>query len=536
MNCNSRVILITIAYLSIFLLIGCSTSGEQNDGEVEKSNSQTNSLVLAVGGEPDEGFDPTIGWGRYGSPLFQSTLLSRDRNMEIQMDLAASYHVSEDGKTWIVELRKDARFSDGESVTAQDVVFTFNQAANSASVVDLSHLQNVKAIDDFKVAFTLKEPRSTFVYSLLTIGIVPEHLYDTDYYEEPVGSGPYQMKEWRKGQQLIVEANPHYYGKKPEFERATFLFLEEDAALAAARAGEVDVVSVPPSFAGQDIAGMELVTLESVDNLGIMFPVVPEGKKTEKGVPIGHDVTADRAIRQAINIAIDRKDLVEGVLNGYGTPAYTVADHLPWWNEETEVQDGDIERAKDIMRSAGWRQGEEVFEKDGLEAKFTLYYPTEDQVRQSLAMAFAELISPLGIEVDTEGKSWNELERLMHSHPVLMGWGSHTPIEIYNLFSTSTQGEGYYNANYYSNPVVDDYMNKALRAATENEAIPYWQKAQWDGHTGFSAKGDAPWAWLVNVDHTYFVKEDLVIGDQKIQPHGHGWPITDFITEWHWED
>lgn len=74
-------------------------------------------LLLAVGGEPEHGFDPTTGWGRYGSPLFQSTLLKRDHAMNITNDLATSYEVSGDGRVWTVSLRKDVKFSDGKPLS-----------------------------------------------------------------------------------------------------------------------------------------------------------------------------------------------------------------------------------------------------------------------------------------------------------------------------------------------------------------------------------------------------------------------------------
>ena len=79
---------------------------------------------------------------------------------------------------------------------------------------------------------------------------------------------------------------------------------------------------------------MRLLAVDSVDNRGILFPMVPSGQKTEDGHPIGNDVTADIAIRKVINVAIDREALVDGVLKGFGTPAYTVADNLPWWNRK----------------------------------------------------------------------------------------------------------------------------------------------------------------------------------------------------------
>ncbi|HLR63755.1 MAG TPA: ABC transporter substrate-binding protein [Lentibacillus sp.] len=518
----------------IGLLSACTEEGTSGQ---EKTGQKKDSLVLAIGGEPEDGFDPTTGWGRYGSPLFQSTLLKYDQDFNIKHDLAENYEVSEDGLTWTVEVRSDAKFSDGEPLTAKDVVFTYETAKNSGSVIDLSNLESVKATGEYTVQFTLKEPQSTFIDLLVSTGIVPEHAYDENYNENPIGSGPFQLEQWDKGQQVIVTANPYYYGEKPDFKKLTFLFLSEDAAFAAAKAGEVDIASVPPSFAEEDIQGMDLVELESVDNRGIMFPFVPEGDKTGEGFPIGNDVTADKTIRKAINIAVDRQALVDGVLQGFGTPAYSVADKLPWWNPDTVFEDGRMEEAKNMLKDAGWRVKDNgVREKDGLTAEFTLLYPAGDQIRQSLSIAFADMMEPLGIKVETKGKSWNELDRLMYSHPVMMGWGSYNPLEMYNLYSSETRGIGYYNVNYYSNPVVDKYMNQALRATSQEEANSYWQKAQWDGETGFSAKGDAPWAWLVNLGHLYFINEDLEIGDQKIQPHGHGWPITDSIQQWRWKE
>ncbi|MDY0409865.1 ABC transporter substrate-binding protein [Virgibacillus soli] len=228
-------------------------------------------LVLAIDGEPDDGFDPTTGWGQYGSPLFQSTLLTRDEDLNIKNDLATNYEVSEDGLSWTVEIRDDVKFSDGQPLTAEDVVFTFEKAKTSGSVLDLNNLSKVDEVDPHTIQFTLQQPEITFIYQLTSIGIVPKHHYSDMYQEDPIGSGPYKLVQWDKGQQLIVEENPHYYGKKPYFKQLTFLFLSEDAAFAAAKAGEVDVVSVPPTFAKEEMAGMKVINVESVDNRGLPF-------------------------------------------------------------------------------------------------------------------------------------------------------------------------------------------------------------------------------------------------------------------------
>ncbi len=529
---------IALSMLLVAVLLASSSAGCGKKGATSTGAEKRDELVVSLGGEREEGYDPTTGWGRYGSPLFQSTLLTRNDDLEIVNDLATSYEVSADGLTYKVKIRDDVKFSDGQPLTADDVVYTFETAAKSGSVVDLTILDKVQKEDDGTVTFKLKEPMSTFVNILATMGIVPKHAHGDDYAYNPIGSGPYKLVQWDRGQQMIVEANPLYYGKKPYFKRITFVFLEEDAAFAAAQAGEVDMASVPHTLATNSIAGMRLINVKSVDNRGICLPCVPAGSSDEQGNPVGNDVTSDVSIRKAINLAVDRKALVDGVLKGYGTPAYTVCDGLPWWNPETVIKDADLESAKKILEEGGWKDddGDGMVEKGQLKASFTLVYPSTDQTRQSLAMAAADMVRKAGIEMKVEGKSWDDIERLMHSNAVLFGWGSHSPLEMYNIYHGKYRGNEFYNANYYQNTRVDAYMDEAMAAKSEEEAMECWKKAQWDGETGLSARGDAPWAWLVNLDHCYFVNEQLDTGKNRIEPHGHGWPITANILDWRWKD
>ncbi|MFE6168122.1 ABC transporter substrate-binding protein [Viridibacillus arvi] len=531
-------VLALVVFMSSFMLVGCNLfKSNPSDGESKEVHGEKkDELVLAFDSEPEAGFDPTTGWGRYGSPLFQSTLLKRDDKLKIVNDLAKSYKVSEDGKVWTVKMREDVKFSDGEPLTAADVVFTFETAINNGSVVDLNGMSKVEAVDDYTVKFTLKEPQSTFVNSLVATGIVPKHAYGKDYAENPIGSGPFQLVQWDKGQQVIVKVNPEYYDKKPNFKQITFLFLNEDAAFAAAQAGTVDLAYIPAAFSKQKVKGMRLETIQTVDNRGIVFPFVKSGEENEAGLPIGNDVTADPAIRHAINIGVDRQALVDGVLEGHGTPAYTSVDGLPWWNSETVIKDADMDSAKKLLSDAGWKDtdGDGILEKGSLKAEFTLYYLANDAIRQSLAISVADMMKPLGINIKLEGGSWDMIAKKMYSNPVLMGWGSHDPHEMYNIYSSESAGIEYYNTGYYQNKTVDEYFEKALSSKSEKEAIEFWKKAQWDGTTGLSAKGDAPWAWLVNINHLYLVKDGLDIGDQRIHVHGHGWPATDNIVDWKW--
>ena len=112
---------------------------------------------------------------------------------------------------------------------------------------------------------------------------MPEHAHGKDYARNPIGSGPYKMVQWDEGQQLIVEANPDYYGKAPGIQRLVFLFVEEDGAFAAAKAGQAQIAAVPQSLAVQTIKGMNLRDVISVDNRGLTFPYLPANSKKNAG-------------------------------------------------------------------------------------------------------------------------------------------------------------------------------------------------------------------------------------------------------------
>lgn len=496
-------------------------------------------LMLAIKGEPEEGYDPILGWGLYGNPLFQSTLLKRDEELRIVPSLATRYSQSEDGMKWLVTIREDAIFSDGTPLTAKDVAFTFNKAKDAGGKVDLAHLREVEVTGKYTVTFHMAQRDTTFTNRLITLGIVPLHAYGEGYGRKPIGSGPYQLTEWTEGQQMVAEVNPYYFGKKPFFKKIVFLFTDEDTSFAAAKAGKVHMVVVPQSLAHQQLPDMVLKAVKSVDNRGLMFPAIPDtGEKTVEGYPIGNSVTADPAIRKAANLAIDRQALVEGVLEGYGRPAYGVCDGLPWDNPANVIADNDIAKAITILEQAGWQDsdGDNIREKNGLKAEFTIVYPASRSIRQYLALASADMLKKIGIKARVEGRSnFAEIRKIMHRDVIVFGWGSHDPIELYHLYNSKYAGVGYNNTGFYANKEVDANLERALTAGSFDESLQFWKAAQWNGKTGVNARGDAAWAWLVNLDHTYFVHKKLDIGTAQVEPHGHGWPITANIEKWKWQ-
>ncbi|WP_406657182.1 ABC transporter substrate-binding protein [Methanolobus sp. ZRKC2] len=526
--------------LAGMLLIGVVAISGCTDSTTEAASAEgigTDELIAAVGthgGEPESGFDPVTGWGYNHEPLIQSTLFKKNGNAALINDLATDYSVSEDGSTWTVTIRDDVRFHDGVPLTTEDIAFTFNTAANAGGSVDLSMLEKATAIDNATVEFKLNDNQATFINKLAVIGIVPEHAYDENYGQNPVGSGPYEFVQWDKGQQVILEANSDYYGDEPYFKKLTIVFMEADTAFAAAKSGQIDIAEIPSSYADQEVDGMKIIALDSIDARGISFPVQPNtGEKSEDGYPIGNDVTSDVAIRKALNIGIDRQTLVDGALNGQGEEEFTGVDKLPWGNKEAIIEDGNIEEAKKILSDAGWEDtdGDGIVEKDGIIAEFTLLYAASAQERQALAVAVSEEAKELGINIIPEGASWDKIDTLALSKPVVFGYGSLDPTDLYlKYYSESYDPSSYNNIIKYNNPVVDAYLRTAITSSDQNTANENWQLAAWDGETGFSSQGDATWMWMATIDYLYIMDEDLDIGTPKIQPHGAD--IFGNILEW----
>ena len=525
-------------------LAGCSnTSSSDSDNKTKSAVEQrkeNNELVVAVGAEPEAGFDAITGGHGSITKVFFSTLMKRDKELGWENDLATNYKVSDDKLTWTVTIRNDARFTDGEKLTAEDVAFTYETTKKSSTEVDLTMIKEVKAIDDKTVQFTLTRPMSTFVEKLGVCGIVPKHAYDDNFKDNPIGSGPYKFVQWDKGQQVIAQVNEDYYGDKPSIDKLTMVFLDTDAAYAAVKSGDVDMASINGDLAKEEVKGTKILDIPSIETYGVEFPMVKNtGEKTDSGYEIGNDVTSDEAIRKALNTAVDRQGMVDGVLNGYGTVSTTGLEKMPWLNKDTVLDESEynnMDEAKKILSDGGWKDSDNdgILEKDNTKASFKLLY-TSGNYRQELGLEFQKMAKELGIEITLEERTWDTILEDIHKEAVLFGFGSGDRSELYNLYYSKAANTAveWDNAGFYSNKKVDENIDKALNCESEDDALKYWQKVQLDGDSGASAKGDAPYCWLVNANHVYIVSENFDIGSPVVQPHGGR--IFDNVTQWSWK-
>lgn len=536
----TRRSILSASMLAAASLAGCA-SGSASVGSAHAGSGSKRQAVVAMNAtsEPAAGFDPLVSWGcgeHVHEPLIQSTLVTTEDDLTITGDLATDFLCSSDGLVWTFTIRDDVTFSNGEPLRASDVAFTINGVIESpASEADLSMVERAVAVSETVVELHLTKPNNTLLYTLAVLGIVPEDAYDEGYGRNPIGSGRYLLERWDQGQQVIFEANPDYYGEAPAMERVVVVFMDEDAALAAVQKGDVDIAYTYATHADRSFDGYELTAFKTVDSRGISLPCIPAGAtrvvEGDIAYDAGNDVTCDVAVRRAINLALDREGLIDNVLNGYGSPAYSVGDGMPWSSPDMHV-DRDVEKAGELLDESGWKPGDDgVRERDGVRAAFDLWYSSDDSVRQATAHEVANQLAELGIEVTPRGGSWDEIYPHQFEQPVLWGWGSNSPVEVYELnYST-----GWGNYSCRESEVTDAYLDAALAQADVEASYDFWKKAMWDGTEGVAPRGDATWAWLANVDHLYFKREGLDAPQGKAQPHGHGWSLLNNVGSWSWK-
>ncbi|MDR2982756.1 MAG: ABC transporter substrate-binding protein [Puniceicoccales bacterium] len=502
-----------------------------------QASSAKDSLVVSVGsGIVNGNYDPCKGYGSSGYGIFHTALLKITTDVQIESDLASDYTISEDGLVYTFTIRDDVKFSDGESLTPEDVIFTFETTKNSGSSVDLTMMEKAEIVSG-KVKLTLNKAYSPFIRTIALLGIVPEHAYSDTYANNHIGTGPFKVKQIDVGQQLIVEPNEYFYGVQSPFQQITFLSIGEEAALAASKSGELDVVMVNPEYAKETVDGMHIETIKTSDNRGFNLPTIPETTNAS-GVTVGNNVTSDPAVRRALNIGINRQEIIDNALNGVGTASWTRFEGLTWANEEPGLTDGQVEEARKLLEEAGWvdTDGDGIREKDGVKCEFRITGRTDDLQRYNLAVALSENARQLGINIIAEALDWTTCQDIARNVPTCIGTGNYSYIDVYNALHSSFADidiVSLSNSGMYSNPTVDGYLDAMLAATSENEAIVLAKKAQYDGQTG--ANVDFPYLWLVNIDHSYFVRDGLNLGTQRIHPHGHGAPVIQNLNEWTFE-
>ncbi len=370
------------------------------------------SLVVAVAEEPAD-LSPLAGYAQHGAAKLFDGLVEHQANLELRPALAVDLpEPSSDGRSWTVRLRSGVTFGDGSPLEAEDVVATYRALLDPARKSPLrqrfSMLKAVTAVDAATVRFDLSAPYAPFP-ELLVLGIVSSESVATP---DPVGTGPYQLESWTRGDRMVLAANTSYWDDAPAIEEVTVEFIPDDETRAARlREGKLDGAALPPALAAafEDTDGLRVVAHSAADVRAVVLPS-------------GDPVTADPYLRLALNHAVNREAVVEGALAGRGRVAHTpVPEVLAEFVDPDAVFDHDLSRALDVLATGGWLPGEGgVRTKGGRPAAFTLRYPAGDTVAAALAEAFATDARAVGVEVTPEAAT---TRAAIAPGPAVVGFG-----------------------------------------------------------------------------------------------------------------
>ncbi|MEX2502008.1 MAG: ABC transporter substrate-binding protein [Trueperaceae bacterium] len=349
--------------------------------------------------------------------LVFSALIRPKADLSFEPDLAESWEVSEDATTLTFTLREGLTFHDGEPLTAHDVAFTFRSMAHpdyeGGRFAEISVLEGAQAyrdgeaddvsgirvLDDRTVSFVTNEPFAPFLPVIGGVFVLPEHVYGevpVGAWQEhatnraPLGSGPFRFDEYRPGEFVSVRAFEEYWMGRPCLDRLLIRFGDQNTLLAALLNDELDAAPVPIDGAGEVENHAEL-DLQVIDTLTFQYI----------GTNLRGPVLGDPAVRTAIAHAVNRRAMVDGLLQGYGATLDTLFPTNHWsYPQDVAGIAYDPEEAGRILDEAGWERQGDVRIKDGEALSLRLFVPTGNQVRERTAPLIQANLRQIGIPVE----------------------------------------------------------------------------------------------------------------------------------------
>ncbi len=469
------------------------------------AQAQTPPNVLVVGqiAEP-RALDPqavtAVNDFRILMNLYDGLVRYADGTLEVEPALAEDWDISDDGLTYTFHLREGVSFHDGSAFDAEAVKFTFDRMLDDEHphhdtgpfplAFYFDAIDQVTVIDELTVEFTLEEPYAPFLSNLayptgliVSPAAVEEH--GADFGRNPSGTGAFRFEEWRSNEAVIVERNADYWDGAPALEAVVFRpITDANTRVSEMLAGGIDLmVEVPPDNVA-DFAEDPMFEVHEQSGPHVWFLIL-----NAKEGPF-----ADKAMRQAVNYAIDKEAIVNDILQGTAeVAAGPTPPAFAWaYNEDLEPYPYDPERARALIAEAG---------HEGAELTF---YVTEggsgmlDPVPMGTAIQ-ADL-ADVGLDVAIETYEWNTF--LGEVNPGLegkadmaqMAWMTNDPdtLPYLTLRSEAWPDNGGFNSGYYSNEEVDDLLERARRSTDQEERAALYRQMQ------EIVRDDAPWVFVAN--------------------------------------
>jgi len=397
-------------------------------------------------------------------------LVKYDKNLHIAGDLAESFETLRGGREIIFRLRPGLRWQDGLPVTSDDVRFTFEKltdpSVRTPFSADYARVDRLETPDPLTIRVFYKEPFAPALESW-TRGIIPRHVYGTGDFNghpanrRPIGTGPYIFVEWKSDEKIILKANPDYWEGKPHISRYIFRVIPDAAVqFLELRNESVDTVSLTPDqYKAYD------VFFRSYNKFRY-----PSFSYTYLGFNLNRPLFKDRRVREAIACALNKQEIIDGVLLGMGAPA-TGPFPPQSWAYDPGVKDFayDPERAKALLAEAGWTasKGDGVLYKDGRPFAFTVVTNQGNKLREMTAVILQSHLAAIGIKMNIRIIEWSSF---LHNFidpgnfdATILGWSTGIDPDQYVIWHSSQRGPGKYNFVGYANPEADRLLEEGRR-------------------------------------------------------------------------
>ncbi len=401
-------------------------------------------------------------------------LLKYNERLEVVGDLAESWTVSDDGLALTFTLRPNVRWHDGRPVTAADVQFTYEKLVDpnvrTPFSSDYELVDAVDILDDRTVRVRYREPFAPALESWM-MGIIPKHLLQredlntTAFLRQPVGCGPYRFVRWKTGELIELTANPDYFEHRPSIDRYLYRVIPDQATL-----------FLELLVQGVDSTGLTPLQYRRQTSNRFFTRAYQKFRYPSFGFTyVGYNLQDERfkdvRVRRAINQAIDKQALIDGVLYGLGSVATGPHPKESWaYDPSIHATPSDPQGARTLLAEAGWadHDGDGWLDREGVPFRFTLLTNQGNEVRRQVAELVQQQLNAVGIDVKIRIIEWSafvhEFIDKRRFEAVLLGWGlSRDPDGLYSIFHSSKTKEGEYNFIGYANPEVDRLLEQGRR-------------------------------------------------------------------------
>jgi len=415
-------------------------------------------------------------------------LVKYNKDIELVPYAAESFSVENGGKLLKFKLREDIYWFDGVQLTAEDVEFTYNLMIDPETPT--AYATNFKVVKEFRRTgkFTIEvEYGEPYAKALITwaMDILPKHamegedLLNTKYSREPLGAGPYKLKEWVAGSQVVLEANPDFFEGKPFLDQVVYRIIPDlSTQFLEMKAGNLDAMDLTP-----------LQYLYQTSGLGWdfsfnKFEYLASGY-TFLGFNMKHPFFQDVRVRRAIDHAIDRREIVKGVLYGLGEAANGPYKPGTWqYNEDVVPRDFNIAKALQLLAEAGWTDtdGDGVLDKDGVPFAFSIITNQGNTQRIKTGVILQQRLRDVGIVVDLRTVEWaafiKEFVDKGRFDAIILGWNIMQDPDIYSVWHSSMAVDGGLNFTRYTNNELDDLLVRGRKLVELDDRKPIYDRVQ----------------------------------------------------------